>query len=138
MPRQTYKLFKGDSCITGTGLVDDIPNLMLTPVTYHNTMLYRDLICDHYSLPVIPIVFTGRMEGIYRGYYQYKHNPEKRFRYTKSNKQILIHYWGENAETVLHELAHYVAHAKDGTCGHDRNFANKFKEVVDLYKKYLT
>ena len=127
MPRKCkFGIFVGDSCLRNESFRKIVYMLGFERIPLRTARLYRDLICKHYRLERIPLQYHSKLDGKLNGFYDYL------------NGEIVLNYWGETAKTCLHELSHYVTHIMDGSLKHDKYFANRYQEVINLYKKSLT
>ena len=129
MPKKSYDLFAGDSCLASLNdpyFVITARLLRQEHISLETAQLYTELICKHYKLNVISIYYSGKLSKSYGMYkYSWKHY------------EIVVSALGETVSTVLHELAHYVAHRLDNSPKHTKEFAKRFKEIYILWEKYL-
>ena len=134
MPRRGYGLFIGDSCLSPGG-ARCAQRIERIPVGFPDALVFADLVQEHYQIESVPLrlSFSGRVcetrNGSIRGA---PRNEQKSARITISKT-------GENVDTVIHELAHYVAYAKEDDLrfNHTPAFARRYAELVNLAKGLL-
>ncbi len=125
MPRISHGLFSGDSCIKSPEVIQDIKTLKTIKVNYLGASTLIGIFCEYYKISQPKLIFNC------------KQNLNKYGHYYGKRKLIDIYYYGENASTVLHELAHHITCERKLLVYHDNNFASAYQEVINLYKKYI-
>ena len=122
--------FVGDTCLTENDMAVLSP-LYDRSVTIKDARAVLDLVCGHFGIPVPSLKFTYRNNIRRRGGYCVTIRRRRDEEISKAYK-ITISKSGENAATLLHEIAHHVDNLVHGKWGHGQTFAACFKQIMGL------
>lgn len=126
MARKSHGIFNGDSCIKDNDTLENIRALSAMTIEESNAKVIIDIICEY--LKINPPLLDWKAYG----------RPSNYGRYIFRDRRLIVFPAGRNIDTVLHELAHHVTKERGMIVKHDVLFYNAFREVINIYKTYLT